>query len=416
MWVLVLEQIVGILITINYSICVSQSQSNHLIMGRSKIDRVAVPGQSRGVNGSKVKRAMNEKHVSVISLPFKAEAGSLTGNNNTMELFKVKNSDIFSWAPRIGTTLKYNNARLIKMEMRSISTASLTTNGTHALWASFDQQSGSFPASGAVAANDAAIMQVLSEMQQTGQYKIGSAITRLEDKVTIPSGIRSFNFQDVATTATDEGYNPTVVTQLIRIFPKTAVPITNVDITVEFSGLGPAGTAVTTPEIPAEFDTEYDARFLTINWLKYAFNELQRGLPLEDGSGKIAWEPSLFVVTISDNGRKMYLWQTVDDVVLNASWKAVFFPKRHPGGKLSSELTELCYFKVTDRRLDVNEIYYAHAPEESWEFDPWQIAAGLYIRSDNNRPVGERTADEILASVVANHGLNVNLGQNIGGD
>lgn len=407
----------GSLIIINSRICVYKLFSFQFNMGGTKINRVSVPGQSRGVNSAGVKRAMNEKHVSVISLPFKAEAVSIKGKNNTMELFKIKNSDVFSWAPRIGTTLKYNNARILKMSMRSISTASLTTNGTHALWATFDQQSGSFPASGTEAVNDAAIMQVLAEMQQTGQYKIGSAVTRLEDNVKIPSGIRNFNFQDVATPATDEGYNPTVVTQLIRIYPSTAVPITNLDISVEFSGLGPANTTVAEepPVIPA-YDTEYDSSILTINWLKYAFAHLQRALPLEDGEGRIAWEPSLFIVAVSENSRKMYLWQTADDVTLNASWKSVFFPKRHPGGKLSSELTELCYFKITDRRLDEKEIYYAHASEDNWEFDPWQIAAGLYIRSDTNRPVCERTADEILASVVTNHGLNVNLGQNIGGD
>lgn len=120
-----------------------------VIMGRYKINRSSRMGQSRGLGSMKVRRAMNERHTAIISLPFKKTGSNgMAGSTNSMEMFRVTSSDIYAWAPRIGSTLKYNNAKIKAMSVSSVSTASLSTSGTHAIWTTFDQQVGSFPASG----------------------------------------------------------------------------------------------------------------------------------------------------------------------------------------------------------------------------------------------------------------------------
>ena len=358
----------------------------------------------------KVRRAMNERHTAIISLPFKKSDG-LAGSTNNMEMFRVTSSDIYAWAPRIGTTLKYNNAKVKAMSVSSVSTASLSTIGTHAIWTTFDQQVGNFPATGTEQENNSSIQQTLAEMQQTGQFKIGSAVTRIDEKISIPAGVRSFNFQDVANpTGDDDSYNATTIAQVIRIYPKNAIPVTSVNLTVEFSGLGPAGSTATVPSAPADFDQMYDTDDVSIVWLKDAYDTLARALPIKAADGSVTWHPCLFVVVAGDGIRKMLHWKSRDDATLAGSWDFIFFPRRHAGGKLSSELTELCYFPVGDARLDHEEIFYAHAPADSWEFDASNIAAGLYVRPTGPKSVHQRDADEILSSAVSNHAINVNLG------
>jgi len=370
-------------------------------------------GQSRGINSMKVKRAMNEKHTSTVSLPFEQAANVevIAGVTNTMEIFYIKAAMLFAWAPTIGTKLKYNNAKVKEIGVESVSTASLSTVGTHAFWATFDQQGGSFPTSGSAQVNEAAIQKVITEMKQTGQYQLGSAVARLGSEISIPDGIKNFNFQDVSAPDTNDGYDPTTIMHLIRIYPKAAAPVTHVNFEVAFSGLGPVNNTVAeSPTVPA-YDEPYQTSDLSIAWLRQAFDRLQRLLPVENDNGDIEWIPSLFVVAIGSNYRKMFLWKTADEAALSASWDKLFFPQRVSGGKLNSELTELCYHKVEDQRLDKDEKYYAHATMNNWEFDYANIAAGLYVRQETFKPVAQRTADEILSSVVNNHGLNVNLGQ-----
>lgn len=337
----------------------------------------------------------------------------MTGTTNVMEISSISAKDMFAFAPRIGSVLKYNNARLLSVGISSIATASLSDRGSHAAWINFDQQLAGWPSSGTANANDAAISGVMTAMSQTGQYKCMPATGTIMLRGRIPRGIRNFNFQDVEVDDTStEDYDPASVLKIARVYPKGAVPVTHVSLIVEFSGLGAIDSSQTPTPDPA-YDELFSVDNVNLGWMKDAFDKLGAKLPFKTG-GAISWTKAVFIVALSeDDSTSMFLWQSPSDVEIRGAWKRFFFPSRHEGGKLSSALTELCFHPVSDARLDQDESYYAHADIDDWQFDESEIAEGVYIRALNRLPVTTRTSSEILSTAIANHAINVNVGKSV---
>jgi len=384
-------------------------------MGRRTIKlgrRSNALGQGRGLRSAfKARALLNEKHTAVVSLPFIPDSNDpiVEGSTNTMQAFRLTTDDLFSYAPRIGDALKYNNARLIMCMISSVASASLSTVGNHAAWALFDQQYASWPETGSTAENDAAIETVLTVMQQTGQFKLGSATTRLEFPVSIPRNIKSFNFQDVEPVAEGDVYDPTTVMKIVRIFPKGAPPVTNVNIEVEFSGLSGINTPNAPFKHPAQFDVLYNVDNVNLEWMRKAFDDLARPTPY-DTPNDINWRDGLFMLAIGPQ-KQLYKFDNKDDILINSGWQKILFPNRTDSGKLESRLSQVCCDKIADPRLADGEFYYAHAPKANWFFDNTTIAGGIYVRADNALSVHQREAREILAEVVNDHGMNVYVGQ-----
>lgn len=375
-------------------------------MNRTNINRRL--GQGRGVVKAPRGSKMNNTHVASVSLPFNADvtATTLTGTTNKMEIHRVTTADLFKWAPRLGETLKYNNAEVISASVISVPTASLSTVGSHCTWMIWDQQQQTWPA-GANA--DAQIASVIQSMRQSGDHRISSAIGKIYMPSTIPSSIKGFNFQDVAASAGGQTYDPTTVCQVIRIYPKDAVPITSTDLRVKFTGV--AGVVAATSPATPTFDVKFPTSTLTLDFMKRAFDELARGIPTGQPRSRVEWVKVLIAVSEADGVRETHVWKR-DTIALQANWDAIYFPTRTTSGRLWSALSELCCEPVDDPRLDESESYYVHSNVLNWELDD-EIIGLLYERLDVPKLASQRTADEVMQCAYSNHALNVNVGQDL---
>lgn len=351
---------------------------------------------------------MNNTHMALVSLPFSADATAttLTGTTTKMEIHRVTTADLFKWAPRLGETLKYNNAEVMGATVVSVPTASLSTVGSHCAWIIWDQQQQSWP----VGANaDAQIAAVIQSMRQSGDHRIQSAIGKIVMQARIPNSIKGFNFQDVAASTAGQGYDPTTVCQVIRIYPKDAVPITSTDLRVKFTGV--AGIVAATPPTVPGFDVKFPASTLTLDFMKRAFDELSRGIPTGQPRSRVEWIKVLIAVSEADGVRELHIWKR-DTIALQANWEAIYFPTRTTSGRLWSALSELCCEPVDDPRLDESETYYVHSNVVNWELED-EIVGLLYERLDVPKLASQRTADEVMQCAYNNHAINVNVGQDV---
>lgn len=374
-------------------------------MSRTNINRRL--GQGRGVGQAPASSKMNNTHTALVSLPFEADATAtiITGTSNKMEIHRVTTSDLFRWAPRLGATLKYNNAEIVGASVISVPTASLSTIGSHCVWLMWDQQQQSWPA-GADA--DAKIAAVIQSMRQSGDHRISSATGKIYMPANIPNSIKGFNFQDVVATTGGQTYDPTTVCHLVRIYPKEAVPITSTDLKVKFTGVGGIIAATTPPTVPT-YDVKFPVSGLTLDFMKIAFDELARGIPTGQPRGRVEWKNVLIVVSEAAGARETHVWKK-DGMLLQSDWEFVYFPTRTESGRLWSTLSELCCEPVDDPRLDDAEMYYVHSNDLDWGLDD-EIIGTLYERLNVPKMVNQRTADEVLQCAYSNHALNVNVGQ-----